>query len=121
MFYEDLFIILFGSMAHRGVQWVNLMQQENNFSSLPLWAYKPDGRSFVQISMLILIVLGFLNGYILDGFKGMFIVGISTFFGASILHIFFISWINILTPLAQFYLLWPAYFIYSIINLLSLF
>ncbi len=121
MFYEYLFIILFGSMAHRGVQWVNLLQQENNILSLPLWASTSGGRSFVQISMFTLIGLGFLNGYILDNFKGMLIVGISTFFGASILHFILISWINILTPLAQFYLLWPAYFVYSVINIVSLF
>ena len=118
MFYEYLFIILFGSMAHRGIQWISLMQQERNFVYLPRWAYFGRGHLFVQLSMLLLIILGFVNGFLLDGFKGMLIVGISTFFGASVLHFVLFSWINILHPLAQFYLLWPAYFIYTVYNLL---
>tara|TARA_B100000073_G_C23587006_1_gene514654 strand:+ start:443 stop:805 length:363 start_codon:yes stop_codon:yes gene_type:complete len=118
MFYEYLFIILFGAMALRGAQWVNLMQRQKEFMKLPFWTLSPGGHSFVAFSVLLLIFFGFLNGFLLDGFKGMFIVGISTWLGASILHIFFISWINILSPLAQFQLLWPAYFIYTIYNLL---
>ncbi|MDG2287952.1 MAG: hypothetical protein P8L43_04250 [Candidatus Marinimicrobia bacterium] len=107
-------------MALRGAQWTNLMQRQDP-TILPLWAMTRRGRNFVNISVLTLIGLGFLNGYILDGFQGMLIVGFSTWAGATILHIIFISWINLLTPLAQFYLLWPAYFVYSIMNIVSLF
>tara|TARA_Y100000746_G_scaffold222847_1_gene223695 strand:- start:764 stop:1084 length:321 start_codon:yes stop_codon:yes gene_type:complete len=104
-------------MAHRGIQWIYLMQQERNVVYLPGWANSEWGHLFVQLSMLLLILLGFVNGFLLDGFKGMLIVGITTFLGASVLHFVLFSWINILHPLAQFYLLWPAYFIYTVYKL----
>jgi hypothetical protein len=117
MFYEYLFLILFGAMAFRGIQWVFMTQDEANVLNLPIKLQTRNGRSFVVYSNFAMLILPSLNGYIIGGFKGLLIVGISTFFGASILHFILFSWINILTPLAQFYLLWPAYFFYSVFTI----
>ena len=121
MGFDYFVLILFGSMASRGVQHIVMLQGNNEFISLPTWAWTKGGQFFTLLSLILLIILACINGYILDGLTGLFIVGISTYAGGPILHLFLFSWINILSPLAQFYLLWPAYFVYSIKNIVSFF
>jgi hypothetical protein len=124
MIYDYLILILFGGIALRGLQWLFLMQERTN-QFLPFWAITHRGRTFVSVSNVACLALGFFNGYLLDGFLGMLIVGFSTHSVApllnNIMEIPIIRSIAIFHPLYQFYLLWPAYFIYSIINLISLF
>ena len=121
MFYEYLFIILFGSMALRGLSYVSLRQNERNID-LPIKLHTISANFFVNISVIIMIILGFVNGFMINGFVGMVIIGFVTWlFGPYSVHFFVMrltrNRFNILHPLAHFYLLWPAYFFYSIFKI----
>tara|TARA_B100000953_G_scaffold183159_1_gene150792 strand:+ start:117 stop:500 length:384 start_codon:yes stop_codon:yes gene_type:complete len=127
MFYEYLFIILFGSLAHRGLHGVGIMQSQGQFARLSYYLSLPGGFIFVSFSRIILIILAFLNGYILDGFKGMLIVGISTTF----FYLVILSWtvdqiyalsrnLHLKHP-SELGIFWTSYFIYSVIKIIRFF
>ena len=118
---EYLLIILFGSMVWRGLFYVRSRQEERDIE-LPHQLHTMSANFFVNISMMIMFILGFVNGFMIDGFVGMVIIGLLTFApGSGLVHLLVIKLtrnkFNILHPLGHFYLLWPAYFFYSIFKI----
>ncbi len=117
--FELFIIIMVGSIAWRGSSVLSLASTLEK----PLWTSQPVGSLIISIYTLLALPLALLNGYLLNGFRGLIISGIGTLLGKGLINNLFSGSLlfqkfPIHSPTIQFVLFGAIYIILTIRNII---
>lgn len=96
---ETVIYILVGALAFRGAMKLVYLATQGQLMHLPVMFTTKTGYRVLQGYMYIALPIAMFNGYVLNGWTGMLVVGVGTWIGALVFNI-----ILTFNPIAELYI-----------------
>ena len=113
---ETIGIIIIGALAFRGVSSMTHSYINRDFLSLPLFFSSKAGFNILQTYLFVAIPIALFNGYAMNGWIGMLIIGVGTWLGMLVANI-----LLRFNPILQFILFGLINIIWTIYNIVQFF
>ena len=113
---ETALIIIIGALAFRGAAKMTYSLLNGARQAVPYYFNSKIGFKFIQTYLFIAIPLAIYHGYVINGWIGLFVIGIGTWLGMLVANIFLKF-----NPAVQFLLFGLINIVWTIYNVIQLF